>query len=145
MKSQSKYSVWLTLLFPLGMCLVLGCSVYQQKRRNPECRELFDLIEHGWYRDSSSLYHLTAKVLAVHRFGNFHDDECLIGLSSKSVVRLFGKPDTVREDFTMEYFNSKPCLEGGTNSHGCHSMIIRFDAEGGLKSILFGSTSVDID
>jgi hypothetical protein len=146
MKSLSKYGGRTVLIYLLTMSLVAGCTLLQQRRRIPECKELFEQVENGWYRDSTTgLYRLNAKAMKDDRFGNFQDDECLLGLVPSAIEKLFGSPDTLYQG-RMEYYMSEPCLgKKGSNENGCHCMSCHFDGEGGLKRILFTTVSEDID
>lgn len=145
MKSRLRYLAWGSLGLSAILCLLVGCSTLQQRRRIPNCKTLFDQIAHGWFRDEQGLYHLTKEGRANDRYGSFNADECLVGLIPNEAERLFGKPDTLYPG-RMVYYQTAPCLGSqGPKANGCYYMTIRFDDKGGLEMISFSISHSDYD
>jgi hypothetical protein len=103
--------------FPIMVAILLhvaGCTPLQQKRRQPECKALFQLIDTTWTQDVAvGIYRLyrnkpDPKSPIVNDI--LKCQHCFTGLSHKDMEKLFGTPDTtcrghlLRSDFCQAIF-----------------------------------------
>ncbi len=126
--------------------LISACTPLQQKRRDPECRLVFEQIERCWGRDpATGLHLLKCAATGDHGFGHFKNDACFQGLRQQDIERLFGKADTIAGGH-MYYYMSQPCLQGtAVVSNGCYYLQCILDANGFATRIMIATMFENID
>jgi hypothetical protein len=143
---KPRYSGWIILVLLIALSMVVSCSLYQQKRQNHNCKALFDIIEHGWYRDAA--YGRFPMKLGTQNgldasIGDCH--ECLIGLPQREFERLFGKADTAMGSH-LAYFLTEPCnTSKGVTADGCYYLDCILDVEKKVKGVTVAMDQYQMD
>jgi hypothetical protein len=134
---------WVAISIGLTFSLLMGgCSEIQQRKRKPECKKLFEQVKTDWFRDKINPLYRIRKETQVNLVTEIlSTQDCFIGLESKDVEKLFGKPDTTYRG-RMVYYLVEPCLnQKGTEAAGCHYMQCVFNKEKNLAAIRFTTTT----
>ena len=80
-------------------------------------------LKQSWQYSSDSSYHFFNDSLAQRM--DYQYKSCLIGLSEKSVRKLFGKPDTIyTKSSAIAYYVTPSCKK---NYNHCGYLIFNFD------------------
>lgn len=124
-------------LLPFLLALVLTrCSDIHRASQKTECADLFKGIEdHFRYEEESRLYSMRKQEdgydLIFHMLRN---ESCLVGLSDRSIEKLFGAPSRSTEKGFF-YYLVPNCWKNkeGVGPHECIQLVFKFDGEGRVK------------
>jgi hypothetical protein len=118
--------------------MLASCSEIQHRKRKPECKAVYSLIQTDWGRDTLPGLHkirrdpnsrFTRDILTCQ--------DCFRGLSQDDVKKLFGTPDTTYRGH-MTYYLGEPCLQrDGIEANGCRYMQCTFGNEKTVTAVEF--------
>lgn len=129
--------------FLLIALMVTDCSGLSRKRRLPECKALYELIQSDWSRDANAgLYRMKHDPKARLTHNMIAGQDCLKGLRQSDIEKLLGKPDTIYRGHSA-YFIMEPCLgPRGISENGCTYIECIFGGEGTVTAVQVVSCSV---
>ncbi len=100
-----------------------------------ECKVYYDYVKRSWKKNQEGFFELTEKTLydedlpVPYRFPN---PSCLLGLSKKQIVKLFGEPSKKEID-RFDYYMYGTC--DGIDNYGCIRLKIFFDERSKVDSV----------
>jgi hypothetical protein len=85
-----------------AICLLYSCTKSLKQIRH--CNEYKSFIKVNWLQKSKGLYHFKDNPAYWHKevYQKYVREECLIGLTKKKVIRIFGKPTKVYINQTQD-------------------------------------------
>ena len=111
------------------LAIFANCSELSRRKKIEPCPSVItNLKEHWHYDDSADIFKISSRELGIQLV---RDKNCFIGLSRKSIQKLFGEPNLDRGT-GWYYYLTKSCLdEGGPGASGCEYLGVSFSAETG--------------
>jgi hypothetical protein len=100
-----------------------------------DCKVFFDYVKRSWKKKGDGFFENTEKTLydedlpVPYRFPN---PPCLLGLSKKQIVNLFGEPSKKETD-RFDYYMYGTC--DGKDNYGCIRLKIFFDERSRVDSV----------
>ncbi len=127
---------YILLLFLLSS--IFGCSEIRQASKTPECADLFTGIqEHFRYDSESQIFSMRIENDGYNlEYNLLRKESCLIGLSKRSIEKLFGNPSRAN-DAAHYYYLSPDCWKNkdGVGRFPCMQLVVKFDGNGKATEI----------
>jgi hypothetical protein len=129
-------TIGLVICLAVLMPMIVGCSAISQKRQVPACKAMFSQIKHDWVCDAKTgLFRFQSGSYPGSSTAIIENRDCFIGLQSKHILKLFGKPSTEVKSGQWAYYLTQPCLQKDSDMGGCWTLLFTFDAEGKVTQV----------
>jgi hypothetical protein len=119
--------------------LLVGCSEISRLKKDETCASAIANLHDHWHYDAANdIFKISSRELGIQMV---RDKRCFIGMSRKTVLKLFGKPN--RDAPTeMRYYTSTACHgDQGERTSGCDAVQIAFENDHlTVKDIIIFST-----
>lgn len=130
------------LLVGLYMLFSLSCKTVENNISETSCMEQLksELPSHWKYIQEKSYYQLN-KPFEVKLDTTYR--KCIIGMTQKQVIDIFGKPTSVGKHklsnfrSSLQYLISPPCPPQPTNTYKCYYFIVILDDESKVIDLSF--------
>jgi hypothetical protein len=123
-------TIGLVICLAVLMPIIVGCSMISQKRQVPACKDMFSQIKHDWVCDAKTgLFRFQTGSYPGSSTEILKNRDCFIGLKSKHILKLFGKPSEAAKNGKWVYYLTEPCLQKDSDMGGCWTLLFTYDAE----------------